>query len=427
MNQREVTSVLFVVLLLAFLAGCSSAGNTLAPDSSGSLPEPRAPQQGTPWVWDYGLFRVSADHSSIERLPLRDSDIHVNVTKFVEPPDCSNCLVIGKPIIQPDGTLKVKVVLKHPFPETPEFTGFDVRGTVIFPATRYWKANQQGLMWVTPNFEPLFEGKVPFYFSRAEDGGGHLLNGEGFTLFFFPGFHAPGWDLPIFKYKKGVHAYGPDPDSTINGYRVFTNDPDRHMFLVNDMITRTYHISPPEGEFIFGYVVDASWCRPTKIPVTDPKNDFPFWANCEDGYVLQVEHLSPFKLGTYGPGDEEYPYGLTNRTILAVTSQIYQAEPDAGTITMHTYVFCPDLTSDTFNQESGVAHAQNSEKVDFEKKIFRTYPCIREGTYQAQPGKYIALVAVTHYNYVPGYNEWPVMFLNPFFYQFIELDVVAGD
>jgi len=290
--------IICLYISILIICGCSKIDNILSTNET-IQPIAGEIQQRTDWVWDAGLYYVSETHTSIERLPYRMGNLHFNVTKLVEPPNCYNCLNIGKLTIQPDGTIKFNVTLRHPFPNTPMYTGFDVRGTIIFPATKYWKREPPWIFKVSGG--TLFENFDPFYFSRAEDGGGQLLNADGFTFYFFPGFNVPGFDLPIFKYKKGKYAVGKDPDSTVNGYKVFTNDPDRRMFLVTDMITRTYHISPPDGEFTFGYVVDACWTPPTKTPVTDPKNDFPFWANCEDGYIIKSEQMNPFKLGTYGP------------------------------------------------------------------------------------------------------------------------------
>jgi len=384
------------------------------------------------WTWDAGLYYVPADHSRIERLQFREGEYHFNVTKLAEPPNCFNCLKLSKLIIQPDGTIKVDVTLRHPFPGTPFYTGFDVRGTIIFPATRYWKREPPWI--ITGNDELIFQDFIPIYFSRAEDGGGQLLNADGFTLYFFPGFNVPGFDQPIFKYQKGQHAYGPDPDSTVNGYKVFTNDPERRMFLTTDAITRTYHIDPPDGEFVFGYVVDANWTPPIKTPVTDPKNDFPPWANCEDGYILDVEQYNPFKLGTYGaPTYPPWPIipEYEERFITATTIQVY---PRGNPLPAHfeTWVICPDLTSDPWLQTHGVAYSEvKCEVLDPEGITFKSYQGIYMGSYDAQPGKYLALICVcndqTAFGWNKEYNPWPIMLRSTLFFDFLFLNAIAGD
>ena len=424
--------LLFISLLM--ICGCSGMGDGTAPEFKADLPTAKEIQRAVTWTWDVGLYYVPEDHQSIERLPLRDGDYHLNVNRFVEPPHCINCLQIGKPSIKPDGTWEVTVTLRHPFPNSPEYTGFDVRGTIMFPATRYWEREPNEIY--TPDLEHLYtDGFTPLYFSRAEDGGGQLLNADGFTMYFFPGIEIPGFNQPIFKYSKGKQASGPDPDSTVNGYKVFTNDPERRMFLVTDVITRTYHIAPPQGEFTFGYVVDACWAQPTVTPVTDPKNDFPLWANCADGYVLELEQVNPFKTGTYGPPlwpnyNPDVP--LDDRFVTAATIQVYFQ--DEMPTCINTWLICPDLTSDPWLQKYGVAYSQTKhEMLDPERVIYKSYQGIYKGTYDAEPGEYLALLFVELDAFYSGWNKddddyyWPILIRNPAFFDFIYLEVIAGD
>lgn len=273
---------------------------------------------------------------------------------------------------------------------------------------------------------------VPLYFSRAEDGGAQVLNADGYSLYFFPGFSIPGFDLPIFKYNKGKYALGPDPDSTVNAYKVFTKDTERRMFLVNDVITRTYHIHPPEGSFIFGYVVDACWAQPTKKPVTNPATDFPFWANCEDGYVLGFEQVNPFKTGTYGnPDFPPYP-PLCDRHVTSATIQLGHVNNAAGCPTIvETWLIAPDLTDDSYLKTHGVAYSQSKEVIDKDAHIYKNYQGIYKGTYNASPGHYLALLFVHPNLKQAGWDEednyWPIQILMPAFFDFITLEVVAGD
>ena len=423
-----------ILLYIGFIiiCGCSNLNYdfTTIPDINPSYESKN--QQAFKWTWDVGLYFVSNDHMVIERIPFHCADYHINVNTFIEPPHCLNCLKIGKPQIDPDGSLNVNVTLRHPFTDQPKYTGFDVRGTIFFQATRFWKKEPP---WIgTPKNEAIFTEYIPLYFSRVEDGGGQLLNPDGFTMYLFPGLHIPGFESPIFNYSKGKQANGPAPDSTINGYKVFTNDPDRRMFLVTDVITRTYHIDPPDGEFIFGYVVDACWTPPTKTPVTNPKNDFPPWANCEDGYILASEQIRPFKLKTYGPPtwiDKPVLPEYEERYVTATTVQIYPMTDEWPTV-VEIYLICPDLTSDPYLQTHGVAYSQTAhEVIDKDGIIFKSCQGIWKGTYDADPGKYVALLYVDlhlgQFGFKPGTNEWPVMLETPPFFDFVTLNAVAGD
>jgi len=410
-----------VFLVLCIIPACSFSQSSIVPDpneeASVKTPAVSLPQSNR-WAWDIGLYRVSEDHLTLEKLIIRSPDLHYNINMFVEPPSCSYCLTLGKPKIDPDGSIEIKVTLRHPFLAQPKYTGFDVRGTIMFPATRYWKT--KGYMYTVYQY-PVFEGKIPLYFSRSEDGGAQLLNADGYTFYLFPGLDlGPEFDQPVFNYSKGVHAYGPDPDSTVNGFKLFTNDPQRRMFKVSDVISRIYHIAPPEGEFVFGYVVDASWAPPTKTPVTDPLNDFPFYANCEDGYVLESKQLTPFKTGGFYGGYE-----------VAETKFLAYSNDDATMWAINSRVVCPDLAPpenpDNLGFYKGVVATNDGMLWKIESPgIFSTKLSSVKTTYDAPPGNYLGLVFTFFCNYYPG-SDYPVLYFNAPLLDFITLDVVQGD
>jgi len=409
--------IIAAIFSIAF-CGCSSLGSVTAPiGSCDILIRTKLPQTDR-WNWFTELYCVSEDHTKIERVENRAGDWHVNVNKFVEPLNCTQCLKIGKPEIQSDNSLKVKVALTHPFPGNPEYTGFDVRGTIIFPATRYWKRQPPSLYNDIDGV--IFDDFDPFYFSRAEDGGGQLLNADGFTIYLFPGLDIIP-HLPITKYSKGKHSNGPDPDSTINGYKLFTNDPERRMFRVNDSITRTYHISPPQGEFFFGYVVDASWAQPSKLPVTDPAVDFPLWANCEDGYVTEFVQNVPFYTGTY---DQLNPPTSvdTNVTTVTILHNMICFPISGGHAS--TYLLCPDITHPPTLKGGGVAWGVDHEyptdntQIDIQR--------IKPGTYAAEPGVYVALM-YARLEYIDPNNPNPKQITSPPVFAFIKLHVEKGN
>jgi hypothetical protein len=166
------------------------------------------------------------------------------------------------------------------------------------------------------------------------------------------------------------------------------------------------------------------------MPVTDPKTDFPMWANCEDGYILDVEQINPFKLGYWSDSghDDKPPFIQPERVVISVTSCIPQVpEPQVQPLLMWSYLFCPDLTTDPFIQGRGVGLGQGFIKLDEEKHIYQSFLDYREGIYDGEPGTYIALVVVRPHNYGPGATTWPRQIWMPSFFQFIDLEVVAGD
>lgn len=301
--------VLVLLVVAVVMVGCSSASNPAVPSET-PVKESTCTPGSNDITWGHWLFYVSEDHTSIEAVPIRQAEWHFNITKMVEDEPCDNCLQIGQPQPQPDGTLKVPVSLRHPFPNQPRFTGFDVRGVVMFPATRYWYAD--GGSMPTTRYPSPFDPTIdpPMFFSwPGDEGGGAVLNPDGYSYYFWPGFEywwpddfEPTTDLdaPRYNYQQGEYATDAFPDSTINPYLEFNDGTARRMFKVTDIIHREYHLRFPDGEFVFGYVIQASWWPPDVIPVIHPEEDFPPEANAEDPYITEFTQYAP--IDPYIPG-----------------------------------------------------------------------------------------------------------------------------
>ena len=134
--QRGVYFTICILCSLALISGCSGPPGMVTPDITPmNLSHQPLSRQ---WTWGHWMFHVSGSHDSIAVVPVRDASWHVNVLNFVEKSPCPSCLQIGKLVPQGDGTVKVNVWLSHPFPGQPQFTGFDVQGIAMFPATKYW-------------------------------------------------------------------------------------------------------------------------------------------------------------------------------------------------------------------------------------------------------------------------------------------------
>ncbi len=283
--------VALVILGIALLSGCSSA--VVSPGTEQDIPSivKAVACETSHWLWDQCKVRISADRANAEVLPLRGADLHLNLNKFVEGSTCPSCLSIGAVHPQPDGTIKLDVKLRHPFPLSPEYTGFDVRGIVVFKATDYW--HSPTTVGETTH-TPFLMVEMLHYYSDPLKGGAALIDPDGYTFYLNPLLIYE--DRPdIWNYSKGKKAYG-EPDCTINPYVLFSDGSPRRMFKTSDQMTRTYHIKPPDGggPFEFGYVVSACWAMPDNMPVTNPETDFPVIANCEDPYEISVVQLQPF-------------------------------------------------------------------------------------------------------------------------------------
>jgi hypothetical protein len=175
-----------------------------------------------------------------------------------------------------DGTINLDVRITHPFDDHPEYTGFDVKGIVMFNGSYV-------LPWYHYYYHPLAD-QVRLSWSEAGDP--EVLNPDGFT-----GRWCPSWDsgssLPIFNYWPGKYSNG-TPTADINAYLSFYTDEERHMFRCNSSIQRTYHIFLPTGPVVAGYAVEACWEPPIVTPVTDPANDFPYSANQPEPYFFNT-------------------------------------------------------------------------------------------------------------------------------------------
>jgi len=283
--------ILYVLLLLASLLALGCSQGAVTPDTAPlDLSRPSVSERSNNWIWGSYKIAISADRSQAELLPARNSASHLNVTKLVEGPPCPSCLTIGKPHLQGDGTIKLQVWLSHPFQGHPEYTGFDVRGILVFESTDCYYQHYQ-TVWDDGHIV-LMEPAL-FNYSDPLKGGAALLNADGYTFYLNP-LLLFGNKPDIFNYNPGKHSYG-EPDCTVNPYILFADGSDRRMFKTYYFFSRTFHIKPPSGggEFEFGYVISACWAPPLNTPVTNPELDFPVEANCEDPYQIIVEQLQP--------------------------------------------------------------------------------------------------------------------------------------
>jgi hypothetical protein len=291
-------AIILALLASILVSGCSSGVVTPDGDQLELAPRVAVGPASNQWIWGNYTIRIKGDLSSAEVIPRRAASLHLNVTPFVEGPPCPNCLWVGKPHGYPNGTIKLKITLQHPFKWNPEYTGFDVRGITIFKATEYWEDNN---FYLRANLDDKLLFPMLLNYSDPNNGGAALLNADGYTVYLNPLIEYPGG--AILNYSDGKYAYGDNVDSVINPYILFADQSPRRMFKTHDIFVREYHLKPPAwGEdFEFGYVISACWAKPTVEPVTNPETDFPVNANCEDPYEVSIVQLQPIR---YNVGTE---------------------------------------------------------------------------------------------------------------------------
>jgi len=286
MNLRlNIPIRILLSLMLIFLGACSSGESNLLeplpPQEAGSrLPE------GSESHTLLGYFSVAIDlaNKTVDVVPLRDVQFHLNVLPFLEPPPLTN-LTLGWETLEIDWDkwiVETDVILTHPFYGLNEFMGFDVKGILI-----------------TDGSLDGFEDDGIVIASPAEP---RLANADGFTRWWNPQEFI---DQGIFGYKDGLLGV-PDSSanyhSTLNGYKYFADDltanedvTDLNMglrgrFSAGASNRRHYVIDFGENTsdfLVFNYAVDANWYPPDKIPPTGLQ-DFPISANQTEAFAIVV-------------------------------------------------------------------------------------------------------------------------------------------
>ncbi len=328
------------------------------------------------YLWAYYQVYVNPEENEVEILPFRQVATHWNVLKFLEQGPCTTCVGIGPDIVTtPQGTKIFDVTITHPF--TPlNFTGFDVRGIAMFAGSHMFP--EAGL--TTPD---------------RYAGDGALVNADGFTTLYNAQTAGSGPN-GLQGYLKGKFTPAQTPNATLNGYRRhISTDPGntRNMFIAGDAITVEYELDMPDSAFVFGYAVDASWAKPTVLPVVDPLTEFPPEANCPEPWKIEVTE-EPIGQGLHDEGGS---------TKLIVDVYDWQGKNSH----FIPVVECPDLFD---GSENAIFVAEFSGYSRFDVNI--------NNEYIAPQGTYRCLIAVEDTDNATA-PDW----LDLTAYQIIELDV----
>lgn len=287
MASKSALPVCATILLLLLAVSCGEAGgvgSSQSPvipdvqDENSGLPEltaQNAEEAAGHYLWGYYLVHVDPtdpDKSAISIQPLRQVSNHWNVLKFLEQGPCTNCFRLVPPITPTgNGTILVRIEVRHPFPIA-NLTGFDVRGIAMF------------------NGSHGFPGADLLTSDRAL-GEGEVVNADGFTTLYNPSTAGAG-PGGFQGYLKGKLATKTAPNCALNAYKRFVSDDPantRNAFYAGDAVVVEYEVDMPDGPFVFGYAIDASWAPPLVKPVTDPMTQFGPEANCPEPWRIDVD------------------------------------------------------------------------------------------------------------------------------------------
>ncbi len=255
---------LFVLLAVAILTGCAGTGAQEPITASAPVANAVA-DAGNRYVWGLWDVRISADRQSVEVIPRRNADMHLNVVRLLEVTPCKTCLTISNVHVTAPNELEADMTLTHPFPGLLKFTGFDVRGIFIAQTDFTFPVSGRKIAW---------GDDVP-----------RMLDPDGYTPLFNPTEYPPTFPAAL-GYIPGKFATGGDLSATLNPFVAYRHDAPRRMFEAGSAETRTVLIYAPSGPIHFGYAVDACW-EPVEN-VVDPLTDFPPEANCLEPYRMNV-------------------------------------------------------------------------------------------------------------------------------------------
>ena len=95
-------------------------------------------------LWGEWKIYFNAAHDHVDVVPEREGRFHLNALKFLES-YCSDCLKITQIKNNGDGTIDLTVKITHPFKGFPQYTGFDVKGIIMFQGSHEIPDNYSSL------------------------------------------------------------------------------------------------------------------------------------------------------------------------------------------------------------------------------------------------------------------------------------------
>ena len=277
--RRTYGVVLSVIIAIA--VGCSGS-DPIAPSASSPSHSTSRSQSPNRAIISVGQVMISADRTSVEMIPARTADLHLNVVKLLEGKACDDCLKLGDFFITSNDRLIIELTLTHPYHGMLKFSGFDVRAIVITPCDYNFPVAGHAISWDGDHMR--------------------LLNPDGYTNAFNPTeFPADSDVVPALKYIPGSFATGGDLTATLNPYIAFKRDAERRNFAPGQTETNKFVLQLVPGELEFGYIVDACWA-PVDGDIGSI-DDFPPEANCLEAYQMYTRQGAGLtdEAGSYAP------------------------------------------------------------------------------------------------------------------------------
>ncbi len=321
-----------VLAAIAACIGCGGKGGSPvvppgSPDIESSITaQTNYDNPGNRYILGLGEIYVSADHRSMELVPVRSSEMHLNLVNFLDIGGYKGLEISGVEHILPD-FIKVDLKFTHPFGGTyiVGYHIFDVRCILMTDSDFEFPECARRIAW---------SGNYPI-----------VVNPDGYTSIFnpteFPEFSGP----PLLTYTTGKYSFGELPNSTLNPFIAYKRTSPRRRFsnfsTYNSYLeTRKVWITPPDGPFSFGYAIDCSWML------------------LEDTYPPEANCLEPYNIETWlGPG-------LTNNIGSEAQIQVEVFDHQSIETIQSVVVEAPDIFNGTV--EIAQSYVTGEESVMFE-------------------------------------------------------------
>ncbi|HEX9744115.1 MAG TPA: hypothetical protein VGB30_01700 [bacterium] len=283
MKKYALLSLILAVLFFLVI-GCSGDNKDPVNQTIEPYPDNTLQISSGHYLFGYNLLQCDTENGSIDVIPVRSTDFHLNVTGILNATMGVSASIVPGESDPPNALFVLDITLTHPL-SAQKFSGFDITGILITPGSL--------------NVGPLV-------FANADET--RLLNADGYSRWWNPTeFTQPG----MFGYTKG--NLSPFPASsltaTVNPYKYFADalsaestmspvqnapldaDNGRGLFSAGAVNTRRYQIrfeSDPGPKVVFGYAINASWSQPDPNPPVEIPDDFPIEANQPEAYNIAV-------------------------------------------------------------------------------------------------------------------------------------------
>jgi hypothetical protein len=221
-----------LIYILFLIQGCSGSGNgtPVSPQSPADLSEPAIAQNQTRSILAAGKLVFDFSALTVEFIPSRTLDIHFNVTPFLSPPICGDCVVMTLLEFNPTSKLvRLDIAITNPT----TLTVYDVRGIALTndPDVRLLNADAYTNLWddggaVTRNpfiayytngsdrqFGPLGTNTREFDFTYVQPSG--LLSAYLVVDVSFPGHAGEAYDITD-QHASGILTTDPASMVTIS-------------------------------------------------------------------------------------------------------------------------------------------------------------------------------------------------------------------